>query len=34
MPLGRRHDAQAGASVDFDRVYRELVVPAVEEAGL
>jgi hypothetical protein len=34
MPLGLKVDAQTGATVDFDRVYAELVVPAIERAGL
>lgn len=33
MPFGRKPDV-AGRIVDFDRVYRELIAPAVEEAGL
>jgi tetratricopeptide (TPR) repeat protein len=34
MPLGQRADLQTGSVVDFDRVFVELVVPAVEEAQL
>ncbi len=33
MPFGSKPDA-SGTVVDFDAVYRELVAPAVEEAGL
>lgn len=33
MPFGKKPDS-AGSTVDFDAVYRELIVPAVEEAGL
>lgn len=33
MPFGKKPDS-AGSMVDFDAVYRELIVPAVEEAGL
>jgi tetratricopeptide (TPR) repeat protein len=33
MPFGKKPDA-AGATVDFDAVYRELIAPAIEEAGL
>ena len=31
--FGRRNDA-SGRTVDHDRIYRELIVPAVREAGL
>jgi hypothetical protein len=34
MPVGQKHDAQTGATIDFDRVYNELVAPAIERAGL
>jgi MAP3K TRAFs-binding domain len=34
MPVGRKHDAQTGPTIDFDRVYNELVAPAIERAGL
>lgn len=34
MPVGRKQDAQTGAVVDFDRVYHELVAPAIERASL
>ena len=33
MPFGRRLD-RAGRPVDFDRVYLELIAPAIEQAGL
>ncbi|HVF13285.1 MAG TPA: hypothetical protein VM942_01730, partial [Acidimicrobiales bacterium] len=33
MPFGRKPDG-AGGTVDFDAVYRELIHPAVEAAGL
>src|SRR5262245_18695949 len=33
MPFGRKPDA-AGRLVDFDAVYRDLIAPAVREAGL
>ncbi len=33
MPFGTKPDA-SGAMVDFDAVYRELIAPAIEEAGL
>jgi tetratricopeptide (TPR) repeat protein len=33
IPAGRRPDS-SGASVDFDAVYRELIAPTVDEAGL
>jgi hypothetical protein len=33
MPFGRKPTA-SGSSVDFDAVYRDLISPAVEEAGL
>ena len=33
MPFGRKADA-AGNAVDFDAVYRDLIVPAVTESGL
>src|SRR5712691_13192252 len=31
-PLGQTPDA-AGVMIDFDAVYRDLIVPAIEEAG-
>jgi hypothetical protein len=34
MAFGVKHDAASGHSVDHDRIYRELIVPAVQEAGL
>ena len=34
MPVGQRSDPQTGSVIDFDRVYRELVAPAVEAADL
>lgn len=34
MPVGRKNSPASGASIDFDRVYDELVVPAVSQAGL
>jgi hypothetical protein len=33
MPFGRKTDA-AGRTTDFDAVYREIIAPAVTEAGL
>ncbi len=33
MPFGKKPDA-AGMMVDFDAVYRDLIAPAIEEAGL
>ena len=33
MPFGKKPD-DAGQLVDFDAVYRELIAPAIEEAGL
>jgi len=33
MPFGRKSDS-AGKSIDFDAVYREVIKPAVAEAGL
>jgi hypothetical protein len=33
MPFGKKPDA-AGAMIDFDTVYRELIAPAIEEAEL
>ena len=33
MPFGQKSDL-AGAMVDFDAVYRDLIRPAIEEAGL
>jgi hypothetical protein len=33
MPFGRKLDAQ-GSIIDFDAVYRHLIVPSVTEAGL
>jgi tetratricopeptide (TPR) repeat protein len=33
MPFGKKTDA-AGATVDFDSVYRELIRPAIEASGL
>ena len=33
MPFGRKPDA-AGRMVDFDRIYAEIIAPAVEAAGL
>jgi len=33
MPFGRKTDA-AGRMVDFDRIYAEVIAPAVEAAGL
>jgi tetratricopeptide (TPR) repeat protein len=33
MPFGRKPDG-AGRTVDFDRVYRDLIAPAVAQAGL
>lgn len=33
MPFGKKSDA-AGAVIDFDAVYKDLIAPAIEEAGL
>ena len=33
MPFGQKTDA-AGNSVDFDRVYHEIIEPAIERSGL
>jgi hypothetical protein len=33
MPFGRKSSG-AGATIDFDRVYREVILPAVQSAGL
>jgi hypothetical protein len=33
MPFGRKADAM-GNTVDFDRIYHEIIAPAIEEAGL
>src|SRR5580704_56413 len=33
MPFGQKPDL-AGAMVDFDAVYRDLIRPAIEEAGM
>ena len=33
MPFGRKPDP-AGRSIDFDRIYAEIIAPAVEAAGL
>ena len=33
MPFGKKTDA-AGATIDFDAVYRDLIHPAIEEGGL
>jgi tetratricopeptide (TPR) repeat protein len=33
MPFGKKPDS-AGSLVDFDAVYRELIAPAIEQAGL
>jgi hypothetical protein len=33
MPFGKKPDA-TGAMIDFDAVYRDLIAPAIEEAGL
>ena len=33
MPFGQKPDA-SGATVDFDAVYRDLIAPAIEAAGL
>jgi len=33
MPFGKKPDA-AGLMIDFDAVYRELIAPAIKEAGL
>ncbi len=33
MPFGKKPDA-AGLMIDFDALYRELIAPAIKEAGL
>ena len=33
MPFGRKSDA-AGATIDFDAVYQQLIAPAIRAAGL
>src|SRR3569623_722308 len=33
MPFGKKPDA-GGAMIDFDAVYKDLIAPAVREAGL
>lgn len=33
MPFGRKPDV-GGGTIDFDAVYRDLIAPAIEEAGL
>ncbi len=33
MPFGKKPD-QMGSMIDFDAVYKELIAPAIEEAGL
>src|SRR5258708_2101022 len=33
MPFGRKADA-VGNSVEFDRIYREVIEPAIDQAGL
>lgn len=33
MPFGKKPDA-AGVQIDFDAVYRDLIAPAIESAGL
>lgn len=33
MPFGKKPDAM-GSMIDFDAVYKELIAPAIEEAGL
>lgn len=33
MPFGRKKDSN-GMEIDFDSVYRDLIVPAVDEAGM
>src|SRR3984893_18227609 len=33
MPFGQKTDA-VGVMVDFDAVYRDLIMPAIEEAGM
>lgn len=34
MAFGVKHEAASGRTVDYERVYRELIKPAVEQAGL
>ena len=33
MPFGKKPDA-SGRQIDFDAVYTDLIVPAIEAAGL
>lgn len=33
MPFGKKPDA-AGALIDFDAVYREVIAPAIRAAGM
>jgi len=33
MPFGKKHGL-GGALIDFDAVFRDLIAPAVEQAGL
>ena len=33
MPFGKKPDAM-GSIIDFDTVYKELIAPAINEAGL
>src|ERR1051326_6222430 len=34
MPFGKKPSNTAGLMIDFDAVYRDLIKPAIEEAGL
>ncbi len=34
MPFGRRADPGGGAPIDFDRIYHEVLVPAISDAGM
>jgi tetratricopeptide (TPR) repeat protein len=34
MPFGTKTDSESGRVIDFDRVYHELIKPAVQAAGL
>jgi hypothetical protein len=34
MPFGRKTDPASGVSLDFDAIYREMIRPAIAEAGL
>jgi len=34
MPFGRRPDPASGAPIDFDRIFHDVLVPAIEAAGM